>query len=155
MPPAARGLRDCRCARSDALSKVKYQASQREIRVPGSISNLGLIVFLGGFVLAFIFGAVANRTNFCTMGAVSDVVNMGSWGRMRMWLLAIAVAILCTHALQLAGLIDITQSIYVRANFTWLSYILGGFLFGIGMTLGSGCGRKTLGRVGAGRLETR
>src|SRR5947209_13614203 len=125
-----------------------------EIRVPGSTSNLGLVVFLGGFVLAFVFGAVANRTNFCTMGAVSDVVNMGSWARMRMWLLAIAVAILGTHALQLAGLIDLTKSIYVRPNFTWLSYVLGGFLFGVGMTLGSGCGSKTLVRVGAGNLKS-
>jgi len=122
--------------------------------VPGSTSNLGLVVFLGGFALAFIFGAVANRTNFCTMGAVSDVVNMGSWGRMRMWLLAIAIAILGTHALQLAGLIDITKSIYVRPNVTWLSYILGGFLFGVGMTLGSGCGSKTLVRMGGGSLKS-
>ena len=120
----------------------------------GSSSNLGLIVTLGGFVLAFIFGAVANRTNFCTMGAVSDVVNMGSWGRMRMWLLAIAVAILGTHALQLAGLIDITKSFYVRPNVTWVSYVLGGFLFGVGMTLGSGCGSKTLVRLGGGSLKS-
>src|SRR5678815_4442508 len=102
------------------------------------------------FILAFVFGAVANRTNFCTMGAVSDVVNMGSWGRMRMWLLAIAVAILGTHALQLAGLIDITKSIYVRPTVTWLSCVLGGLLFGIGMRLGSGCGSKTLVRMGGG-----
>jgi len=88
------------------------------------------------------------------MGAVSDVVNMGSWGRMRMWLLAIAVAILGTHALQLAGLIDITKSIYVRPNVTWLSYVLGGLLFGIGMTLGSGCGSKTLVRMGGGSLKS-
>ena len=120
----------------------------------GSTSNLGALVAGGGFILAFIFGAVANRTNFCTMGAVSDVVNMGSWGRMRMWLLAIAVAILGTHALQLAGLIDLTKSFYVRPNFTWLSYSLGGFLFGVGMTLGSGCGSKTLVRVGAGSLKS-
>ncbi len=120
----------------------------------GSTSNLGFIVTLGGFVLAFIFGAVANRTNFCTMGAVSDVVNMGSWGRMRMWLLAIAVAILGTHALQLAGLIDLTKSFYVRPNVTWLSYALGGFLFGVGMTLGSGCGSKTLVRLGGGNLKS-
>src|SRR5262245_26490784 len=112
------------------------------------------MVALGGFALAFVFGAVANRTNFCTRGAVSDVVNMGSWGRMRMWLLAIAVAILGTHALQLAGLIDLGRSFYVRPNFTWLSYILGGFLFGIGMTLGSGCGSKTLVRMGAGSLKS-
>ena len=120
----------------------------------GSTSNLGLIVTLGGFVLAFIFGAVANRTNFCTMGAVSDVVNMGSWGRMRMWLLAIAVAILGTHALQLTGLIDLTRSIYVQPNVRWVSYLLGGLLFGVGMTLGSGCGSKTLVRLGGGSLKS-
>ena len=120
----------------------------------GGTSNLGGIVAFGGFALAFVFGAVANRTNFCTMGAVSDVVNMGSWGRMRMWLLAIAVAILGTHALQLAGLIDLGKSIYVRPNFTWLSYTLGGFLFGVGMTLGSGCGSKTLVRLGGGSLKS-
>jgi uncharacterized membrane protein YedE/YeeE len=122
--------------------------------VSGSTSNLGFVVTLGGFVLAFIFGAVANRTNFCTMGAVSDVVNMGSWARMRMWLLAIAIAIIGTHALQLAGLIDITKSFYVRPNVTWVSYILGGFLFGVGMTLGSGCGSKTLVRLGGGSLKS-
>ena len=124
------------------------------LALPGSSLNPAVVVTLGGFVLAFIFGAVANRTNFCTMGAVSDVVNMGSWGRMRMWLLAIAVAILGTHALQLAGLIDIGKSIYVRPNVTWLSYVLGGFLFGVGMTLGSGCGSKTLVRLGGGNLKS-
>jgi uncharacterized membrane protein YedE/YeeE len=118
------------------------------------ISNPGALVVVGGFVLAFIFGAVANRTNFCTMGAVSDVVNMGSWGRMRMWLLAIAVAILGAHALQLAGLIDLSKSIYVRANVMWVSYLAGGFLFGVGMTLGSGCGSKTLVRLGGGSLKS-
>ncbi len=119
-----------------------------------STSNLGALVAWGGFALGFVFGAVANRTNFCTMGAVSEVVNMGSWGRMRMWLLAIAVAILGTHALQLAGLIDLSKSIYVRPNVTWLSYILGGLLFGVGMTLGSGCGSKTLVRLGGGSLKS-
>jgi uncharacterized membrane protein YedE/YeeE len=116
--------------------------------------NLGALVAWGGLFLGFVFGAVANRTNFCTMGAVSDVVNMGSWGRMRMWLLAIAVAILGTHALQLSGQIDLTKALYSRPGFTWLSYALGGFLFGIGMTLGSGCGSKTLVRVGGGSLKS-
>src|SRR5438445_7702017 len=149
-PPGVRGGRH---RRSDALPRLE-SAVPSEGPLSGSASHLGSIVALGGFLLAFVFGAVANRTNFCTMGAVSDVVNMGSWARMRMWLLAIAVAILGTHALQLAGLIDLTKSIYVRPNFTWLSYILGGFLFGVGMTLGSGCGSKTLVRLGAGSLKS-
>ena len=108
----------------------------------------------GAFALAFIFGAVGNKTNFCTMGAVSDWVNMGDTGRMRMWLLAIAVALLGSSALEAAGLIDLSKSIYPGPNFTWLSYLVGGFLFGVGMTLGSGCGSKTLIRVGAGNLKS-
>jgi uncharacterized membrane protein YedE/YeeE len=108
----------------------------------------------GAFVLAFIFGAVGNKTHFCTMGAVSDWVNMGDTSRMRMWLLAIAVALIGSSALHLAGVVDLSKSIYPSPNFTWLSYIVGGFLFGVGMTLGSGCGSKTLIRVGAGNLKS-
>ncbi|MGH8709372.1 MAG: YeeE/YedE family protein [Burkholderiales bacterium] len=108
----------------------------------------------GAFALAFIFGAVGNKTNFCTMGAVSDWVNMGDTSRMRMWLLAIAVALLGSSALQLAGVVDLGESIYPGARLTWLSHLVGGFLFGVGMTLGSGCGSKTLIRIGTGNLKS-
>jgi uncharacterized membrane protein YedE/YeeE len=108
----------------------------------------------GAFILAFIFGAVGNKTDFCTMGAVSDWVNMGDTSRMRMWLLAIAVALLGSSALQLAGVVDLSKSIYTGPSFLWLSHIVGGFLFGVGMTLGSGCGSKTLIRIGGGNLKS-
>jgi len=97
---------------------------------------------------------VGNKTHFCTMGAVSDWVNMGDTSRMRMWLLAIAVALLGSSALHVAGIVDLSKSIYLSPNFTWLSHLVGGFLFGVGMTLGSGCGSKTLIRVGAGNLKS-
>ena len=61
--------------------------------------NPASVVVWGGFALAFIFGAVANKSNFCIMGAISDVVNIGHWGRMRMWLLAVAVAIVGANLL--------------------------------------------------------
>src|SRR5260221_638276 len=67
---------------------------------------------------------------------------------------AIAVALLGASALHLGGVIDLSKSIYTGPNFTWLSYIVGGLLFGVGMTLGSGCGSKTLIRVGAGNLKS-
>src|SRR5215471_19114714 len=97
------------------------------------INPAGLVpvVAWAAFALAFVFGAVGNKTNFCAMGAVSDVVAMGDWNRMRMWLLAIAVAILGASALQLAGLVDLSKSLYTTPNFTWLSYLVGGFLFGV------------------------
>ena len=106
------------------------------------------------FAVGMVFGFVANRTNFCTMGAVSDIVNMGDWNRMRMWVVAIAAAILGTAALQLAGLLDVSSSIYTSARLTWLSHIVGGLLFGVGMTLASGCGSKTLIRIGGGNLKS-
>jgi uncharacterized protein len=79
---------------------------------------------------------------------------MGELSRMRMWLLAIAVALLGSSALHLAGIVDLSKSIYLSPSFTWLSHLVGGFLFGVGMTLGSGCGSKTLIRVGAGNLKS-
>ena len=106
------------------------------------------------FALAFVFGFVANRVSFCTMGAVTDVVNFGDWRRMRMWLLAIAVAIAGAAALQSAGMVQLDKSIYTGAQVPWLSHIVGGLMFGFGMTLGSGCGSKTLIRIGAGNLKS-
>ncbi|WP_019625538.1 YeeE/YedE family protein [Thioalkalivibrio sp. ALJT] len=115
------------------------------------------MAFLGGtFILAFIMGAVANKTNFCTMGAVSDWVNMGDTGRMRSWLLAIAVAMLGVSTLEFFGVLSAEGSFppYRMENLNWLGHVLGGFLFGIGMTYGSGCGNKTLVRVGGGNIKS-
>ncbi len=106
------------------------------------------------FGLAFVFGLVAQRSNFCTLGAVSDIVNIGDWSRMRMWLLAIAVAVLGANGLHLAGVIDLSKSIYPGARLTWLSGMVGGLCFGFGMTLASGCGSKTLLRIGSGNLKS-
>jgi len=50
--------------------------------------------------------------------------------------------------------IEPLTTIYPGPNFTWLSYVVGGFLFGVGMTLGSGCGSKTLIRIGGGSLKS-
>ena len=113
-------------------------------------SNLATSVAALGFALAFVFGVVANKAHFCTMGAISDVVHMGHWGRMRMWLLAIAVAMLGANVLSLLGSVDLSQSIYPRPRFIWLAHIIGGIVFGFGMTLASGCGNRTLVRIGGG-----
>jgi uncharacterized membrane protein YedE/YeeE len=106
------------------------------------------------FGLAVVFGAVANRVNFCTMGAVTDIVAMDDWRRMRMWLLAIAVAIAGATWLEASGLVDLGKSIYTTPRVAWLSHLVGGFLFGFGMTLASGCGSKLLVRAGAGNLKS-
>lgn len=118
------------------------------------VQNPASLVAWLGFFLALIFGYVANKTSFCTMGAVSDVVNMGEWGRMRAWLLAIAVAILGANVLAYLGYLDITQTFYTRGTVYWLGALVGGLLFGVGMTLSGGCGQRTLVRLGGGNLKS-
>ena len=118
------------------------------------ISHLPALVTGLAFALAVVLGAVANRVRFCTMGSITDILNIGDWMRMRMWLLAIAVAIAGTGLLQWTGQIDTAKTIYTNRSVPWLSHLVGGFLFGFGMTLGSGCGSKTLIRAGAGNVKS-
>ncbi len=118
-----------------------------------AISPATMVVW-GGFALAFVFGAVANKSNFCVMGAISDVVNMGHWGRMRMWLLAIAVAIIGANLLHYFGQVDLSRSIYQRPTLPWLSLLLGGALFGVGMSIAAGCANKNLVRLGGGSIRS-
>jgi len=112
------------------------------------------IVGLGGFAVGLVFGGVVQATNFCTMGGISDLVLMGDGRRFRAWLLAIAVAIIGTQALYFAGVIDIDKSIYLTPNFGWLGAIIGGAMFGFGMTQTGGCASKTLVRLGGGNLKS-
>jgi uncharacterized membrane protein YedE/YeeE len=118
------------------------------------MAALGHQVLWAAFALALLFGAIAQRTHFCTMGAVADVVNMGDWARMRMWVLAIGVAMLGFNAMVGLGWLDAGKTIYAAPRLLWLSNLVGGLMFGFGMVLASGCGSKTLVRIGAGNLKS-
>jgi uncharacterized membrane protein YedE/YeeE len=117
-------------------------------------AQLSSLVVALGFLVGAVFGAVVHKTHFCAMGAVADIVAMHDWARMRMWLLAIGVAVLGVSVLASAGGLDPTRSFYTGERFTWLSFVLGGLLFGVGMTLASGCGSKNLVRLGGGNLKS-
>lgn len=111
-------------------------------------------VLLGALGLSFLFGLIGQRTHFCTMGAVSDIVSMGDWSRMRMWALAAGVAMMGFQVLAYLGWVDPGRTLYASDRFIWFSALIGGSLFGLGMVLGSGCGSKTLIRIGAGSLKS-
>ena len=112
------------------------------------------LIAWAAFAIGLVFGIAAQRSNFCTMGAIADVLIMGERTRLRMWALTAAVAIAGTAALQLAGLIDVHDSIYTGTRLPWLSHLIGGLCFGVGMTLASGCGARTLVRLGGGNLKS-
>lgn len=119
-------------------------------------------IMLLGFVIALVVGAVSSKTNFCTMGAVSDWVNLSDTGRLRSWVFAMAVALAGVALLQGFGVVDMSLTSsnetavppYRTALFAWPRHLLGGLIFGVGMTLASGCGTKTFLRLGGGNLKS-
>ena len=125
--------------------------------IPTDIANFKALttqVLWAAFTLSLLFGAVAQRTHFCTMGAISDIVNMSDWTRMRQWGMAVGVAMIGFYALAVSGVIDPAKTLYASNRFIWLSALSGGLLFGFGMVLASGCGSKTLVRIGGGNLKS-
>jgi hypothetical protein len=133
---------------------VNQRIPTLEIELMEVVQNPAMVVAWSGFFLALVFGFMANKTSFCTMGAVSDVVNMSDWGRMRAWLLAIGLAILGTNVLAYWGYVDLAQTYYTRGTVYWLAALVGGLTFGLGMTLAGGCGQRTLVRLGGGNLKS-
>ena len=119
-----------------------------------ALAALQLQVLWAALALGLAFGAIAQRSHFCTMGALADVVNMGDWSRMRMWVLAIGVAMLGFNAMVGLGWIKAANSLYAGPTLLWLSQTVGGLMFGFGMVLASGCGSKTLVRIGGGNLKS-
>ena len=104
-------------------------------------------------VVSLVLGALLHRSHFCTMGAVSDAVIMGSFDRLRQWALALAVAILGFGIMTYGGYISPLQSVFAQPGY-WVARILGGLLFGWGMVWASGCGAKAIVRAGAGNLKS-
>jgi len=119
-------------------------------------------VLLWAFGLAFILGVVATKTSFCTMGAISDMINIGNTGRMRSWVFAIGLAILGVTFLIIFGYVDMSLTAsndtanppYRTPVFAWPRHLIGGIIFGVGMTIASGCGNKTLIRIGGGNIKS-
>ena len=83
------------------------------------------------FIIAVILGLVVNKTNFCTMGAVSDLVNMGDSGRLRAWILSATVALIGVVILESLGMVNVSSTLppYRGSEFngdvtSWVVYFL-------------------------------
>jgi uncharacterized membrane protein YedE/YeeE len=113
-----------------------------------------LPVSLAAFLLGLVFGAVVQRTHFCTMGAIADLVLFGGRQRLRAWVLAIAVALVGTQALAVTGLVPLEAAHYRAGGLAWLGALLGGAAFGFGTVLAGGCVSRNLVRLGAGSLKS-
>jgi uncharacterized protein len=118
------------------------------------LSALNTQVLLGAFILSLLLGTILQKTHFCTMGALGDAVISGDLTRLRQWALALGVAMVGFAGLVYAGQIEVDKTLYASQRWLWLSALTGGLMFGFGMVLASGCGSKTLVRIGSGNLKS-
>lgn len=111
------------------------------------VAGIGLF---GGVLL----GLAARLGRFCTMGAIEDWLYGLDDLRLRMWGIAIGVAILGTFGLMAAGQLDPAQTIYLSVEWSPLASVLGGLVFGYGMAIAGNCGFGALARLGGGDLRS-
>ncbi len=117
-------------------------------------ANAGLALAWGGLIVGIVFGAVVQRTNFCTMGSLSDMLNFGDGRRFRSWWLATATAIVGVALLRGPGAVDLSKTMYLSTTLDWAGAVIGGLMFGFGMVFGGGCASRNLVRVGTGDLRS-
>lgn len=116
--------------------------------------NAAVWLALGGLVIGMAFGAIIAATNFCAMGAISDILALGDYRRFRAWLLAAAVALIGTQVLAAGDVVPLSKSMYLSLNLNWFGNIAGGLMFGFGMVFAGGCASRNLARVGGGDLRS-
>jgi uncharacterized membrane protein YedE/YeeE len=105
---------------------------------------------LGGIAL----GLAARIGRFCTLGAIEDVLYGSDDRRLRMWLIAIAVAIIGTHVALGFNAFDLAETAYLDRVWNPIGSIVGGLMFGYGMALCGNCGYGALARLGGGDLRS-
>ena len=88
--------------------------------------NGPMALTLGGLVIGFAFGAIVSKTNFCTMGSISDIVSFGNYRRFRAWVLAAVTALLGAQLLQYAEVVELARSMYLAPSVNWFGNMLGG-----------------------------
>ena len=109
-----------------------------------------LIGLIGGIAL----GLAARVGRFCTLGAIEDALYGADTRRLRMWGIAIGIAILGTHFAIHFDLFDSSETAYLDRVWNPLGTVVGGLMFGYGMALCGNCGYGALARLGGGDLRS-
>lgn len=118
------------------------------------VESAAFYVGWGGFLIGLVFGFIVYRTNFCTMGSISDILSFGDYRRFRSWLLAGAVGIIGVAIISSLEIADMSTTMYLTPSFAWGANIVGGLLFGFGMVFSGGCISRNLVRAGGGDLRS-
>lgn len=108
---------------------------------------------LGGCAVGAAAGFAVRHARLCTFGAVEDALMGGDSRRLRVFGLALGIAILGTQVLIVGGIIDPALVSYTPLAMPLLGIAIGSVMFGIGMAMVGTCGFGSLVRLGTGDLR--
>jgi uncharacterized membrane protein YedE/YeeE len=115
--------------------------------------SVGLMAALVGLAGGTVMGMSVRLGDFCTLGAIESAVYGDDQTRIRMWGVALGVAIFGTFLLATYGGLKIEKSFYHSIQWNPLASIFGGLMFGYGMAYAGNCGFSALARIGGGDLR--
>ena len=104
-------------------------------------------LYASALAVGIVFGFVMQRGGFCLTRAISNAVLMRDTTVLRAYVLALLVAMVGVQILTSVGLVEIP----IR-QLHWVSNVVGGLLFGVGMIVSGGCAGSTWYRVGEGAI---
>jgi uncharacterized membrane protein YedE/YeeE len=102
-------------------------------------TEIHLVVAAAAAILGTVLGLVLERSRFCLMSGVRDLVADGLSPKLAMFAIAIVTAVLGSQLLFAQFGIDAGESIYTGTTLPLGGLVLGGVLFGIGAALTRGC----------------
>lgn len=105
-----------------------------------------------GILLLFgaAFGIVFQRSRFCLVRAFREPFMTGDAEHTRAAALAVVISMLGFTILKFADLKDRGEWVFASAG---IGALLGGLVFGVGMTLAGGCGAGAIWRAGEGQVK--
>ena len=109
---------------------------------------------LCGLVIGGVAGFAVRRAKLCSFGAIEDALMGGDSRRLRIYGLALGIAILGTQTLIVAGFLNPELTTYVPVAIPVVAVLIGSILFGMGMAMVGTCGFGSLVRLGAGDLRS-
>lgn len=107
-----------------------------------------------GFAIGATAGFAVRRARLCSFGAIEDALIGGDSRRLKVFALALGIAMLGSQALVIGGVLHPGQTGYISAALPVLSILLGSVMFGTGMALVGTCGFGSLVRLGGGDLRS-
>ena len=111
------------------------------------------VAALFGLATGIVFGVAAQRSSFCLRAATVEFARGILGRRMAVWLLTFSTAVVWVQGAQLLGLFRAEDARMMAIAGSWSGAIIGGLMFGSGMTLTRACASRMLVLSATGNLR--